>query len=192
MAICPLVERHFECWCSQTHTQSRWHGEAAKRDVFFWHKSLMNMEILAEISALNWGHSLKYFLITDRCLGHLVPYSHGRKNISFLIINPWFIAVADDNLAKNWRSTAPMCCKDIAFLLYCINKSKLPCPIINYSPSATKLFEHKAQIFFPFKITVKVSVWDPTQCLIAVCCSGTVYWMCESLAVCGVINWVHQ
>lgn len=48
MAICPLVERHFDCWCSQAqpHTQSRWHEHAANRDVFFWYQYLMNMEIL--------------------------------------------------------------------------------------------------------------------------------------------------
>lgn len=44
MAICPLVERHFDCSCSQArpHTQSRWHEHAANRDRDLFLASVFN------------------------------------------------------------------------------------------------------------------------------------------------------
>ena len=56
MAVCPSVERHFDCWCSQArpHARSRWHEHAANRDVFFWRRPLMNMKILLEYFYSAW------------------------------------------------------------------------------------------------------------------------------------------
>lgn len=67
MAICPSVERHFDCWCSKArpHPQSRWHERSASGAFFSWHALLMNVEIISEYSQ----DSLSRFLITG-CLRH--------------------------------------------------------------------------------------------------------------------------
>lgn len=130
MAICPLVERHFDCWSSQAGSQrSRWHGRAANRDVFFWHRPFMNMEILSKYF-LYWGRGMNSFLITDKYLRHSVHYTvraTGFHKVAAAFL-PWLLTVGGSlglTNAQTWCRVSAIMSNQHLFEIINLNDQQL-------------------------------------------------------------------